>query len=475
MGQNRIAVVGDEKPGQIDYFFTERESDWNSYGEIHMGRVEQIKPGMQVAFVNFGAEKNGLLHVSDIHGNYEKMPVEKLLKSGQEIIVQIKKEAVGTKGARLTTKYWLPGHYTVLLPTDDRVYVSKKIRRKDVSENLKEFAESVIPEGMGLILRTEAKDGTHEVIQKEIEYLCSKWRNINRNIHMAPKLLYKDRGPVINAIRDYYTVNTEEIVLNSEVYLEDIREYFKFYFPEDIHKIRMAGKLNIFEELNLEKQINELYARKVWLKSGGYIIIDHTEAFHVIDVNSGKFTGGKDPEETVLKINLEATETIADQMRLRNLSGIILIDYINIESEEAKKAIIKKWHQMLKRDKVRFKVVGFTELSILQITRKQQGKSIANINRHICPVCNGTGEIYNQEAFFYKCLSKLESDMELLEHNIFKILISPHLKAVMDDIEYFGTGLTFNRMLEDFYGVKVNLEVDINNEFDQILILPQID
>jgi ribonuclease G len=237
----------------------------------------------------------------------------------------------------------------------------------------------------------------------------------------------------------------------------------------------MAGRLNIFEELNLEKKIHELYARKVWLKSGGSIVIDTTEACTVIDVNSGKYTGSKNPDETFLTLNLEATEVIARQIRLRNISGIILIDYINIERSEDKDVVLKRWKELARKDKVRFQVVGFTELSILQITRKQQGKSVAVLNRQVCPMCYGTGDIYSQEAFFYKCLAKIENDMVLLEYNRYRLVISPFLYQVVHELKHFQAGKTFDRMLEEYYKVKVYLEVDQNNEFDQIFILPVLD
>ncbi|QSX08196.1 Rne/Rng family ribonuclease [Alkalibacter rhizosphaerae] len=476
LGQNRIAVVGHGADAPLDHFFIERHSDWNSYGEIYIGRVDQIKAGMQVAFLDIGADKNGLLHASDILPNPDKLPIEKLLKNGQEVLVQVKKEAVGTKGARLTTKFWLTGHYLVLLPTEDRIFVSKKIKSKKQVEVFEELLADPIQDRYGVIVRTEAKEADPEAVLRELAYLIRQWEKISRPIHKAPKLLFKDQGPIINTIRDYYSsAETEEIILNNNTHLEEIQTYFRSYFPDDLDKIRMAGQLNVFEELNLEKKISELYARKVWLKSGGSVVIDTTEACTVVDVNSGKYTGKKDPEETILKINLEATETIANQIRLRNISGIILIDYINIEREDHKNAVIKRWKELSYKDKVRFQVVGFTELSILQITRKQQGKSVADLNRQICPMCNGTGDIYSQEAFFYKCLSKIEHDMSLLEHNRYRIVISPHLYQVVKEMNYFQAGKTFDRMLEEYYKVKVYLEVDLSNEFDQVFILPVID
>ncbi|NTW73119.1 MAG: Rne/Rng family ribonuclease, partial [Eubacteriaceae bacterium] len=369
MGQNRIAVT---EEGQLTNFFIDRETDWNNYGDIYLGRVEQIKPGMQIAFVKIGSEKNALLHLSDIYPNEKELPIDKVIKRGQDIVVQVKKEAVGEKGARLTTKYWISGHFIVLLPTEEKVYISKKIKAKSEIKRLKDYVEEIKPVDVGVIIRTESEGASFESIEKELLYLIDKWRRINGTIHTAPKLLFKDNGLVINSIRDFYTNRTDEVIVNSLGFQEEITDYFNNYFPEDLEKVKLVRKLNLLEDMGIEKQIEQLYARKLWLKSGGYIIIDHTEAFTVIDVNSGKFTGTKNPEETILKINLEATEVIADQMRLRNISGIILIDYINIQKDREKDIIMKKWKEMALKDKVRFKVFGFTELSIMQITRKQE-------------------------------------------------------------------------------------------------------
>lgn len=245
MGQNRIAVT---RQGSLEHFFTDRESDWSTYGNIYIGRVEQIKPGMQVAFVNIGGEKNGLLHLSDIYPNPDRLPIDKVIKKGQDIIVQVKKEAVGTKGARLTTKYWISGHYLVLLPTEEKIYMSKKIKNKEEIKRLKGYLDRIKPVDVGVILRTEAEGASLDLIEKELDYLMGKWRLLNSRIHIAPKLLFKDKGPVIKVIRDYYTTKTDQVVLNSDAYIEEVKDYFSNYFPDDMHKIKLVQKLNIFDD-----------------------------------------------------------------------------------------------------------------------------------------------------------------------------------------------------------------------------------
>ncbi|HCX65870.1 MAG TPA: hypothetical protein DHN33_11760 [Eubacteriaceae bacterium] len=469
MGQNRIAVT---RKDVLEHFFIERETDVGNYGNIYLGKVEQIKPGMQCAFVNIGSDKNALLHVSDIEPNPGEWPIQKLLKQGQDLVVQVRKEEIDGKGGRLTTKYWLSGHFIVLLPTDNRVYVSKKIKDTPHVKMLKEEAQRLKDDDVGMILRTEAANVDFQLIEKEYRYLMQKWRRVNSKIHYPPKLLLKDKGPVLKTIRDYYTAEIDEIVLNEDTYLPEIEDYFESYFPDQIDKIKVKRRLNLFGSLGIEEQVKRLYARKVWLESGGYVIIDKTEAFTVVDVNSGKFTGRKSQEETNMKINLEATEVIADQLRLRNISGIILIDYINLNLDSSKERLLKKWRQMREKDKVSLTVVGFSDLSLLELTRKQQGKSISNINQQTCPMCNGSGHIYSQEEFFYRCLWKLDQDLSLLEQNRIKIVISPYLKAVIDEMNYFQAGYTFDQMLEEFYNISVQVEVSINQEFDQMILLP---
>ncbi|MFZ7121247.1 MAG: Rne/Rng family ribonuclease [Eubacteriaceae bacterium] len=467
-GQIRVCIVKDDI---LIHFFIERETNWNNYGDIFMGRVEQIKPGIQGAFININNEKNALLHVSDIMPNPDNLPIDKLLKQGQEILVQVKKEAVGTKGARLTTKFSISGHYLVLLPTENKVFVSKKIISKEEKQRLKNAVNNIKPDDCGVIIRTEAIGIEIDILKSELTYLISKWSKIN-DVERAPKLILKDESIALKTIRDYYSCNMDEIVVNDINIEEELKEYFNIYFHKDKNKIRLINQQNLLQFYGIEGKISELFNRKIWLKSGAYIVIDYTEAFTVIDVNSGKFTGKKNIDETMLKINLEASEVIADQIRLRNISGIILIDYINIRKEKAQQKIINTLNEYLLKDKVKTKVYGFTELCILQMTRKQQGKSIYNLNSQQCKICNGTGLMPNQEYLFYKCLTLLEKSKEVIRNEKVSIKLNPYIKNMLKEIELYKSQFTFVQMIEDFYKIEINIQEDITLDIEEMKIIP---
>lgn len=387
-------VIITENKELLDYFI-EDKSDKDNLGNIYMGRVEQIIVGMDAAFINIGEEKNALLHNVDILPNPDKLPINKLIKQGQEIIVQVKKVAIGDKGARVSMKLSISGNFLILLPNEKKVFISKKIIDTNIASKLKKYINNIKP-NMGVIIRTEAQGVDEDTISREMQHLVNKLKKLN-NFEKAPKLLLRDENIIFKSIRDYYTEEIEEIVCNDINVMLELKEYFGIRYPLDIGKIKIIDNIKL-KEYSITGQINNLYKRKLWLQSGGYIIIDYTEAFTVIDINSGKFTGKKNFSETSLSINLEATELIANQLRLRNISGIILIDYINIKSKEYQNIILEKWAEKISKDKITTKIHGFTELSILQITRKQQGKSLHQKNHILCPLCEGTGFIEDESS-----------------------------------------------------------------------------
>lgn len=462
-GQICIAIVKDNK---LDHFFIERATGTEHYGNIYIGRIEQIKPGIQAAFVNIGEGKNGLLHQKDIHPNDQNIPIEKCVKKGQEVIVQVKKEAIGDKGPRLTTKCSLSGHFLVLLPMEEKIYISKKIKNIDEKNRLKKIAKNLKGQDYGLIVRTEAEGAEEENIKRELDYLLSKWKKVNP-IEMAPKLLLRDSSIVGRMIRDYYNEAIDEIIVNGKEILEELERYFSIYFLESVGKIKYVEQSYLLNYCGLEEQVNELFDRKVWLKSGGYIVIDYTEACTVIDVNSGKFTGHNNMEETFLQINLEATERIANQIRLRNIGGIIIIDYINIRKMEEQKIVTDYLEKCLERDKIKTKIYGFTELCILQMTRKQQGKRLNRIQKEDCRVCTGTGFLLKQEVLFYRVMSMIERNKDILNKGKVFLKVSPYLKElILEKRERNEENLV--QMIQEYYKVKVEMEVGAFMEFGEI-------
>ncbi|RBP69046.1 ribonuclease G [Alkalibaculum bacchi] len=464
-GQVCIAIT---KENKLDHFFIERATGSEHYGNIYIGRVEQIKPGIQAAFVNIGEGKNGLLHQKDIHPNDENLPIEKCVKKGQELIVQVKKEAIGDKGPRLTTKCSLSGHFLVLLPMEKKVYISKKIRNTDEKNRLMKIAKNLKGQDYGLIVRTEAEGAEEENIKRELDYLLSKWKKVNP-IEIAPKLLLRDSSIVGRMIRDYYNEEIDDIIVNGREILEELERYFSIYFLESVEKIKYIEQPYLLNYCGLEDQVNELFDRKVWLESGGYIVIDYTEACTVIDVNSGRFTGHNNMEETFLKINLEATEAIANQIRLRNIGGIIIIDYINIKKMEEQKTVVDYLEKCLEKDKLKTKIYGFTELCILQMTRKQQGKRLNRIQTEECKICVGTGYLPKQEVLFYKAMSIMERNKNLLKQNTLFLKVNPYLKELIVEKREKNEHNVV-QMIEEYYKVKVQIEVSPFMEFGEIII-----
>lgn len=464
-GQICIAITKDNK---LDHFFIERATGSEHYGNIYIGRVEQIKPGIQAAFVNIGEGKNGLLHQKDIHPNDENLPIEKCIKKGQELIVQVKKEAIGDKGPRLTTKCSLSGHFLVLLPMEKKIYISKKIKNTDEKNRLKNIVKNLKDQDYGLIVRTEAEGAEEENIKRELDYLLSKWKKVNP-IEIAPKLLLRDSCIIDRMIRDYYNEEIDEIIVNGKEILEELERYFSTYFLESVGKIKYIEQSYLLNYCGLEDQVNELFDRRVWLDSGGYIVIDYTEACTVIDVNSGKFTGHNNMEETFLQINLEATEVIANQIRLRNIGGIIIIDYINIKKIEEQKIVTEYLEKCLEKDKLKTKVYGFTELCILQMTRKQQGKRLNRIQTEECRVCAGTGFLPKQEVLFYKIMSIIERNKNLLNQKNLSLKVNPYLKELIAE-KRDKNEKNVVQMIEEYYKVKVEIEVGAFMEFDEISV-----
>ena len=464
-GQIRVALVRND---DLDHFFIERETtNAHNYGSIYMGRIEEIKPGIQAAFINIGVGKNGILHANDLYFNSDNLPIEKCLKKGQELVVQINKEAFADKGPKLTTKVSLSGYYLVLLPMEQGVYFSKKIGDKKEKQRLKAIVQQLNTRGFGLIVRTEAEGAEVEGLKKELDYLLTRWNKVNP-VEIAPKRLLKDVSIVERMLRDYYNGEIDEILVNDKDVFDEIQDYFRVYFPNELKKINFIDKLDLISYSGMETKVSKLFERKVWLRSGGYIVIDYTEACTVIDVNSGKFTGYHDKEKTFLKINLEATEEIANQIRLRNIGGIIIIDYINVKRKEEQKSINDYLKRCLQKDKSITKVYGFTDLCILQMTRQQQGKRLSTIQMEECPLCNGRGLIENQEVLFYRAISIIERNQNLLQQEAITVNVDPHLKELLlAKVENHEEN--FVQRVEEHYNIRIQIESNPYLKFGEII------
>ena len=407
--QIRVAFL---EEGELVELHIEDNDQQRIAGNIYRGRVVNVLPGMQAAFVDIGLEKNAFLYAGDINTDKEVFvfngndnskiedslccpSIQDLLKEGQEITVQVQKEPIGTKGAKVTTHITLPGRYMVLMPTVNYVGVSRRIEDERERQRLKEAAERIKPETMGLIVRTAAMDKDIDDFRPDLEFLLKLWNKIKDREGRrgrVPRLLHKDESIVYRTVRDLFTGDVGRLIVNDKNQYYKIREWVKFIAPNLSNSVEIyeAGR-SIFQEYGIEDMIAKIVQKKVWLKNGGYIIIEPTEALTAIDVNTGKYVGGDSLEDTVLKTNLEAAEEIARQIRLRDLGGIIIIDFIDMELEEHRQQVMEVLKEALKRDRTKTNVLGFTELGLLEMPRKKVRARISQSLLKPCPHCNGSG------------------------------------------------------------------------------------
>ncbi len=367
------------------YISTEKERKRRLEGNIYVAQVGDIINGMQAAFIDYGEKKKGFIHLKDVLPKIDEtkqkidnsINISKVIKPNQKIMIQIKKDSDFTKGARVSTHISLPGKYIVLMPNTDFITISQKIASEDVKKELKKFIKANLPEGYGAIIRTSCEKAKFEDIKSDIDVLLERWKKIQtkyKQVKTVPKLIWESEGIIEKIITDLSSKNLENILTNDkEIYNKLLNNYSKSNI-----KIIYEDKVNLLEKYDLEKQIEKLQDRKVWLNCGGFITIDKTEALTAIDVNTGKFTGKKDLESTIFKVNKEATIEIAKQIRLRDIGGIIIIDYIDMANEDDKEKIEELLKETFKADRAKTQVEGFTKLNLMELTRK-----------HICSHLNG--------------------------------------------------------------------------------------
>ncbi len=377
--KKEIALV---ENGRLIEYYDESENENRNEGNIYIGIVKDIIKGMQSAFIDIGTEKNSFIHLKDIlpkvdetkEHKIEKTDIFKIIKPKQKILVQVKKDSNSKKGARVSTHINLPSKYIVLMPNTNIVTVSQKIENKEEQARLIKLVRENLSKENGAVIRTSAEGKTEEIIE-DIKKIENTWQNIiqtsiNPNEN-KPELLYKSEDIIEKILMDLMNQDIEKIIVNNNKEKEKIENIIKENKEYKNIKVEMKKKENLFEIYDIEKQINKLQNRKVWLKCGGFITIDNTEALTAIDVNTGKFTGtNNNLQSTILKVNEEATIEIAKQLRLRDIGGIIIIDYIDMENNEDKEKIIKLMNQELKKDRTKTQLEGFTRLDLMELTRK---------------------------------------------------------------------------------------------------------
>ena len=376
--------------GKLTERYVEEDGQERLEGNIYLGIVENVLPGMQAAFVDIGKEKNTFIHIRDIlpkvsnetgnkNENFSKYDIKEYLKAGSPVLVQVKKDSTNKKGARISAHLSLPGRFVVIMPNEDFITISQKIDSENERDRLKSIVKKCLPQGFGAIVRTSAVLKSEEEIASDVEKTINTYKNIKskydkeiqKGRNAKPQLLYKSEDVVSRILTDLMDQELYRILTNDKKVFSQVQEKLK----EAKKEIKLEMQKNILGMYNIEKQLEELENRKVWLKCGGFITIDKTEALTAIDVNSGKYTGKKDLEQTIFTVNKEATIEIARQLRLRDIGGIIIIDYIDMQDEENEKKIIELFEENLKKDRSKTQIVGFSKLNLLEMTRKHMCSS----------------------------------------------------------------------------------------------------
>jgi ribonuclease G len=440
-GETRAAVMEDKRLVEL---YLERDANQRVVGNIYKGRVENVLPGMQAAFVNIGLERNAFLYVDDARAyrNGEDEPFEKLkvqsimdvVKEGQSIIVQITKEPLGQKGARVVTNIGIPGRYLVWMPNVEYIGISRRITQDKERVRLRNIAKRIKPPGQGVIIRTEAEGKDEEELKNDAQFLQRIWEGILKTASTseAPSLLYKDYDLVYRLARDRLTSEVDKLVVDSEKEYRKLLETFNYLGPHLKNRIFLYHEgPPIFDAYGVEKQIDQALQRKVWLECGGYLVIDHTEALTSIDVNTGRFIGTTDLSDTVLQTNLQAAVEIARQLRLRDIGGIIIVDFIDMETKEDEKKVLQVLEEEIGKDKTKTHILGFTQLGLVEITRKKVKQDIEDLYHKVCPHCQGSGQILSETTVAYRTQRELISKAKSFNGQAMLIACHPFVAAVL--------------------------------------------
>ena len=419
-GETRIAILEDHKLVEL---MVEAEDGDRIVGDIYKGRVGAVLPGMQAAFVDIGTEKSAFLHVSDMRDVTESddvlvgmdgleveegrrlaspnAPIQDLLKKGQEVIVQVTKEPISTKGPRVTTQISMPGRFLVLVPFSGSVGVSRKIEASEERDRLKGIAREIRPRWGGIIVRTVAEGMSKRQLKRDVKYLARQWTKIHASADKkkAPALVHREMGLTAGLVRDVFTTDVERLIIDSRRGYREIMGYLRTVAPELRSRVEYyKDNVPIFDAYDIEGEISKSLRRKVYFKKGGYVVIDHTEALISIDVNTGRYTGKKNQEETILRTNLEAAREIGRQLRLRDIGGIIVIDFIDMATEANRDKVVQELKRVLARDRARSKVFPIGELGLVRMTRQRVRPTLLHRYTDPCPCCEGTGKVLSLDS-----------------------------------------------------------------------------
>lgn len=442
--ETRVALV---ENGVVVELHIEKKKGQELAGNIYRGRVVRVLPGMQAAFVDIGHDRTAFLYVSDVHKEsleLEQMmlqssiaggesdlslqasdeiapvpvlkisyPIEDLLQEGQDIMVQVSKEPLGNKGARLTSYVSLPGRNMVLMPTVNHIGVSRRIEDPEERERLRSIIQALRPNNMGYIARTASEGAEKPKLKSEMDFMLKLWADIQERMSKSsgPGLLYKDLSVSLRSVRDLFTREVDRLVIDSKEEYEDILEFIEAFAPMLRYSVELYdGTDPIFDAYGIEIDISRALEKKTWLKSGGYIVIELTEALTAIDVNTGSYVGRRNLEETILKTNLEAVKEIAYQLRLRNIGGLIVIDFIDMEKKPNRERVFMTLKEALRKDKAKTYILRMSELGLIEMTRKRTRENLSRLMSEPCSYCEGRGTLKSARTICYELFRDLERE-----------------------------------------------------------------
>ncbi len=477
--ETRVAmIVG----GILQEVHIERESRRGIVGNIYKGRVSRVLPGMQAAFVDIGLDKAAFLHASDIvphtecvaeneKKQFQVRDISELVRQGQDIVVQVVKDPLGTKGARLTTDITLPSRYLVFMPGASHVGVSQRIESEKERNRLKKSVADHCDENGGFIIRTAAEGADEKELAQDAAFLKRLWTKVieRRAKNKTRTMLYGELGLAQRIIRDFVGTELDRVQIDSRLVFETLKEFTSEFVPELTDNLELyEGDKPIFDMYDTENEIQRSLERKVGLKSGGYLIIDQTEAMTTVDINTGAFVGRRNLEETIFNTNVEATQAIARQLRLRNLGGIIIIDFIDMMSEEHRKRVVSSLEMALSHDRVKTNINGFTQLGLVEMTRKRTRESIEHVLCSSCPTCEGRGSVKTVESVCYEILREVTRVNRAYDADNFVVYACPAVAEALEGDESHALA-----ELEVFIGKQVKIQVEplyIQEQFDVVMM-----
>jgi len=465
--ETRVAIV---ENGAVQELHIERALERGLVGNVYLGKVARVLPGMQSAFIDIGLERAAFLHVADLHphGNgggrgEPALPIERQVFEGQALTVQVIKDAIGTKGARLSTQISIAGRMLVYLPQDSHIGISQKIGSPELREQLRSRMQVLVgrPEeggGGGFILRTNAEEASDAELADDIAYLRRTWAAIRERSHSLPagSLLHQDLSLAERVLRDLASEATQTIRIDSGMQAQALRTFGDTYMPGMAARLEhYKGERPIFDLFGIEEEIARALSRRVDLKSGGYVIFDQTEALTAIDVNTGGFVGARNFDDTIFKTNLEAAGAIARQLRLRNLGGIIIVDFIDMTREEHQQAVLAEFKKQLARDRTRTTVSGFTQLGLVEMTRKRTRESLAHMLCEPCPTCSGRGQVKTARSVCYDILREILREARQFDPREFRVVASAAVvEMLLDEESVHLAGLS------EFIGKPISLSAE---------------